>query len=192
MSALTRVWPLGPVHFPRRGGSPELRTGYRQCPVVAPKRYATPPSPTSTDAPGTRRPGIGNLCSARTGMESVRACLEMTGFDTGLSKASPPPSSTRGTGNQQAASAASLRAPVTPPGAPVARSYGGGTESSAIWLSVMTVFIFAPRSPRRIAQRVEHLANSGLRHSKLLLLKLALKPYPGSRISDSRIGGCFS
>ena len=126
-------------------------------------------------------------------MESVRACLGMTGFDPGLSKASPPPSSTRGTGNQQAASAASLRAPVTPPGAPVARSYGSGTESSAIWLSVMTVFIFAPRSPDRIARRVGLLARPGLRHSKLLLLilKLALKPYPGSRISDSRMCGCF-
>ena len=161
------MYTLGPVLSRRRGGSPELRTGYRQCPVVAPKRYATPPSPTSTDAPGTRRPGIGNLCSARTGMESVRACLEMTGFDTGPSKASPPPSSTRGTGNQQAASAASLRAPVTPPGAPVARSYGGGTESSAIWLSEMTVFIFAPRSPDRIAQHTGQL-----RASRLILCKL--------------------
>ena len=83
---------------------------------------------------------------------------------------------------------------VIDPFAPPAHQYRADMrvwqQSSAIWEPVITVFIFAP-SPEGIARRVGLLAHPGLRHSELSLLKLALEPYTGSRISDSRIGGCF-
>ena len=56
---------LGSVHSRRRGGSPELRTGFRHCPVVDPKRSATPPPPHPPPRLRRRGPRLENLCSAR-------------------------------------------------------------------------------------------------------------------------------